>query len=346
MNEKDLYARIADEIGTNTMDPALWTQAFAEADGHNDRAKAIYIRLRRAELLPATGLSANEPDRTLATADHDPMQKLRSELGAALERSRRGSLYRTLKLAPTCADHEIAAAIEAIRGERVGPDAEVRYAVEVLGDPQARADYDRRLAAEFGIPAGRFEEPSFDGELADDDAPSSVFMQWWATRKVTLLVVTASLVLLGYMLNAFYLTSSLREQQIEQASLQKSQLEHNVDLARQREERARLAEQRRAEYATESANQRAQRLQEQAFRSAQNEVRQQQYAYQALQERERREKERLLAAERNRQRQAEYEAQQARQRADREAAYWACFNDAMDRRDSTYATQYCERYRR
>jgi len=50
MNDDDFYDQVAEEIETNSLIPGVWTRAFAEADGDENRAKAIYIKLRVAKL--------------------------------------------------------------------------------------------------------------------------------------------------------------------------------------------------------------------------------------------------------------------------------------------------------
>ena len=340
MNEKDLYAKIAEELGTDNMDPAVWTQAFAEADGDHDKAKAIYIRLRRAEL--------TRPDLTLgpgptasAKAEPDPMQHLRGELARALESSGRGSLYRTLKLSPTCSDADVAKAIAAIRAEEVGPNAEVRYAIEVLGESEARKDYDRKLAAQLGCAPGPARPTGDAMEYEHPLEEQNVFMQWWATRKVTVLVGAASIALLGYMINAFYQTKTISDRTLDAVTLQETQLERNAELAKQREERLQRYADQRERRAQEAAARNARREEERRIQRAQNEIRRQQRAYATQKQRAERAKTQQSYAELNRKRQEQREAEQARRRAARETAYWSCFNDAMDRGDSAYANRKC-----
>jgi hypothetical protein len=60
--EDDFYAKVADEISAGQLDRTLWTKAFAQADGEENRAKATYIRLRTAQLQEQ---EANRPDKFL-----------------------------------------------------------------------------------------------------------------------------------------------------------------------------------------------------------------------------------------------------------------------------------------
>ncbi len=57
MNDDTFYEQVADELEAGTQKKGLWTRCFAEADGDENRAKAIYIKLRVAQL------SAEEKDR-------------------------------------------------------------------------------------------------------------------------------------------------------------------------------------------------------------------------------------------------------------------------------------------
>jgi hypothetical protein len=50
MNEDAFYEQVGKEIEANNLQTGLWTRAFAEADGDENRAKAIYIKLRVAQL--------------------------------------------------------------------------------------------------------------------------------------------------------------------------------------------------------------------------------------------------------------------------------------------------------
>ncbi len=50
IDPKVIYAKITDELDSGDLDRALWTQAFAEADGDATRTRAAYIRYRAVEL--------------------------------------------------------------------------------------------------------------------------------------------------------------------------------------------------------------------------------------------------------------------------------------------------------
>lgn len=51
INDKELYARVGSEISDGMVDPGLWTKAFADSRGDEQRARSLYIRMRVAELV-------------------------------------------------------------------------------------------------------------------------------------------------------------------------------------------------------------------------------------------------------------------------------------------------------
>jgi len=50
MNDDKFYNQVAEEIQAKKMLPGLWTRAFAEAGGNTEKARALYIKLRVAQL--------------------------------------------------------------------------------------------------------------------------------------------------------------------------------------------------------------------------------------------------------------------------------------------------------
>ena len=50
MNDEAFYEQVGKEIAANDLQTGIWTRAFAEADGDENRAKAIYIKRRVAQL--------------------------------------------------------------------------------------------------------------------------------------------------------------------------------------------------------------------------------------------------------------------------------------------------------
>jgi len=333
MDDKQLYRTIAGEIADNRMDRARWTQAFAEADGDREKARAIYVRLRYEDLAqPAAG-----------TGGADQTAALRGQLAEALERTGRESLYRRLGLRADATDEEVGEAVREIRAHQQGPDAEVRYAIEILGEPESRARYDRSLAAGMGFgPDVRRQE---ELERIEEPAPPSVFLSWWSTRKVTLLVASIVVMLLGTMLLPFYQAGAVREHLRSQAELEKERLEQARQASEQRAERRRLAEERRARL-QQSQQARQQRYEQERFsRQVASEQRQREQARRNEERRQAYETQQARNEAERARRQAQREAQVAEAKAAREAAYWSCFNDAMDRGDSAYAHARCGRRR-
>jgi hypothetical protein len=50
MNDDELYSQVAQELQAKEMVPGVWTRAFAEAGGELDKARALYIKFRVAQL--------------------------------------------------------------------------------------------------------------------------------------------------------------------------------------------------------------------------------------------------------------------------------------------------------
>ncbi|MCB1916942.1 MAG: hypothetical protein KDG52_14650 [Rhodocyclaceae bacterium] len=327
MDDKDRYQAIANEMAANRLDPALWTQAYSEAGGDAEKAQAIYIRLRHRDL---SARDAREPI--------DPLAELRSRLALALAHKPRETLYRRLGVAVDASARTLEEAIAEIRARPDAPDAEIRYAIEILGEPRSRAEYDRSLASDLGL-VGEPEPPT---EAADEDS-GSVFLRWWSTRRVGIVVAAAVVALLAAVLQPFQQTATVREHLRAQAMLERERLQQHERARELQRERLRLAEQRRAERESRALV-REQRQQERRFTmQVQAEQRRQQNERRAEQRRLEREQRELRYAQRVRAREERREAQEAESRAARQASYWSCFNDAMDRGDSAYAEAKCGR---
>lgn len=106
----------------------LWPGGLAGRDHDGEKAKAASIHRKHT--------------------DASELRELRRGLHALQRRSGRAMLYANIGLDPRCSDAEIFGALKRFRaansaGERLSP--EVRYAMEVLGTPDAREQYDRKL---------------------------------------------------------------------------------------------------------------------------------------------------------------------------------------------------------
>lgn len=137
MQVEDCFRQVADEIAAGQQDRALWAWALAESGGDTDKTKALYIRRRFAALTAAAQAVAVSPDSEL--------QRLRIELRRQLALQQKNSFYSALGVAADSSDATIADAIGRITAAGAPLDAETAYAVEALGDPQARERADRRL---------------------------------------------------------------------------------------------------------------------------------------------------------------------------------------------------------
>jgi hypothetical protein len=64
MNDDAFYDEVAKELEANKLIPGVWTRAFAEADGNENRAKAIYIKQRVAQLVEICRQQLEEAKQT------------------------------------------------------------------------------------------------------------------------------------------------------------------------------------------------------------------------------------------------------------------------------------------
>ena len=64
----DPFAKVAEEIAARDLDQALWVQSWAESGGDYDRATAIYIRLRVAQIRVFNEEAARITERTIIAA--------------------------------------------------------------------------------------------------------------------------------------------------------------------------------------------------------------------------------------------------------------------------------------
>lgn len=158
MTTNEIYKIIAGEIRDGTQDVPIWTQAFAEADGDDAKTKARYIRLRLAQLnggvaakmavsVVAVTPSTREmpPCRMPAYAD---LRFVRDSLAQRLAESGRRSLYSQFNLSASSEDGAIAretASVKAKAAQGAALSAEDLYAIQTLGDPVRREQYDRKL---------------------------------------------------------------------------------------------------------------------------------------------------------------------------------------------------------
>ena len=63
IDDELFYEEVAKEMASDAIKPGLWTKAFVESDGDNERAKVVYIRLRVAQLMGAREAELKELHR-------------------------------------------------------------------------------------------------------------------------------------------------------------------------------------------------------------------------------------------------------------------------------------------
>lgn len=154
MTEDDIFQKIAGELRTGNPDAGIWARALAESGADPAAARTHYIRLRQVQLQsensrqhPETGASAPTAARVRAEIDvkREILAKRLSLLG-------RNSLYSELGLNPavdtTTAGNAIVRLREAEAQGRI-LSAEEKYAIQTLGDPASREQYDRKLLEEL-----------------------------------------------------------------------------------------------------------------------------------------------------------------------------------------------------
>lgn len=63
IDDEPFYEDVAKEMESDAIKPGLWTKAFVEAGGDNERTKVVYIRLRVAQLIGAKEAELKELQR-------------------------------------------------------------------------------------------------------------------------------------------------------------------------------------------------------------------------------------------------------------------------------------------
>lgn len=347
--DEALYRVIAAELETGSPDAALWTRAMAEADGDPARTKASYIRLRFQALKKAS--LALEPlggDRD-SDRGRGELGDIRRGLVQQLALGRVHSLYPVLGLAPDATDTAIAAAIAEhkvrIAQGVAGASPEFTYAEQTLGDPAARAAYDRKLHEQLNGTPGR----PLSAAARTYVEPEGLFLPWWASRKTSIVIGVVSLLAVGYMVLDFTRESGGRDVQNAAIEMQRDTVRTAADIESERVANERLAIERRTAV-MEKAIDRSAEVQNRSLGIAEREA---EWRRQQLEQREaarirrlEREQERekaWLAASRAQEREQQNRAEQ--QRADRERRYWSCMNAALDRVDASSAASRCAGYR-
>lgn len=315
--DKQVYQAIADEMAAQRIDGALWAQAIALAEGDPDRTRATYIRLRYAELKPPVQSMSAMPQ---AQAEGN-LRQMRMELKRRLQAQRRNSLYATLGIEPDASDADIAQAIAQLDAGAMSASAEYRYARTILGDVEAREQYDRQLLDGLN--------GSSTARMPAHAPPQSR----WDLGNVPAIVGLFSLALLAYGALDYFKAKDGNEVQQSAIEVQRDA----VGVQREAVQSAADAQRQRLQ-AENEMRQRSMALTEEAQRRQMDYQAQQQERMRLDQERYRQQEQERVRAQ---QQQAEnYKAQRQRQ-------YWACINQQLDVRgvETTDAYSRCAMYR-
>lgn len=88
-NDQQHYETVAAEIQQKVLRPGLWTRAFAESGGEDAKAKALYIRLRVAELKEEEkALVRQEAERRRKEADIEREESQPANKDRSIHRTR------------------------------------------------------------------------------------------------------------------------------------------------------------------------------------------------------------------------------------------------------------------
>ena len=87
-----LYDEVAEELQANTMVTGLWTKAFAEAGGQMDRARALYIKYRVAQLAHEAGERLRHEQRATREAARQQAATEHVKQRAATEAARQRAI--------------------------------------------------------------------------------------------------------------------------------------------------------------------------------------------------------------------------------------------------------------
>lgn len=80
INDKELYAQVANEIARGTLDPGLWTKAFADSRGDKKQAEVLYIRMRVADIAAQRKrLEHHRQQETIRTETYRQIEGLKAQ---------------------------------------------------------------------------------------------------------------------------------------------------------------------------------------------------------------------------------------------------------------------------
>ncbi len=339
MEEKVVFDRIARELSSGQMAPDLWARAMSEAAGDESRARTLYIRARREQLQqPAPVAASGPPDE-----DDSSLDAVRARLVTGLAETGKGSFYAILGLRPDASDDAVAKAIEDARQRGENGGAELRYAIESLGHPARRADYDRRLHDQLvGGSVGRARGAQGGASyVAVDELPGGKLRIF--PHGVIALVVA---VLLGIFIS--HLMEQARIKHEAEVVLQQAEAERKAQEALRQAELLRLQQMRsQAAYQQREAERIAKEQSEALVVSRQvleleRDVLKERRLAQEKFEREERAK---AQAELDAMLAKEDAQRKAAEKVRREKAYWSCLNQALNDMGRAEAQAKCEEFR-
>jgi hypothetical protein len=323
MNTSTVLKKIADEISTGRQDLEVWTRALADAGGDSEKAKLHYVQRRMA------ALTAREPEPDSPEAK---LARLRAEVRRQLALQNRKSLYSVLGVPADASDTDIARTIALRVDSGASLDAETRYAVEILGNAEAREQFDRNLLGQLStrfVAAARAEEMDYPDPAASRGA------RWQAWVAGVLVVLGA-----GYLWQGHSRDMAEREVRLKEVEAHKEEVrlkalatERMVETRALQVEATIEQQQRANEHRERMVQESIQRQDKQNFESA---LRQEQRAEQAEQRRVHAEQSRLLAETRRRDMEAQAATRVIRQQAIQDAMARGNHNEAQRLRSQQY----------
>lgn len=207
------------------------------------------------------------------------LQALRGELRRQLALQQKNSLYSVLGLPADCSDAAIAEAIARLNAGGAAPDAEARYAIEILGRPESREAFDRQLAdllrKPIPMPLPMISQPA---------AASAGRSPW--LLPVTIGVIGLLLLGIGWLGYSSLRDSAERELRAREAEARAEDTRRRAEIAARQAETQRraveasIAAQQRDADAQDKAGEEA-RLREERFREEREKNYQQQLAREA-----------------------------------------------------------------
>jgi curved DNA-binding protein CbpA len=214
MEAQDRYGLVAEEIESGRQDPATWAWALAESGGDPETTKAYYIRRRIAAMAADSGTPDAGPDAGL--------RKIRIELRRQIALQGKNSLYSVLGVPADSSDADIAEAIRRITATASVMTPEIRYAVDVLGEPDAREQFDRRLLDQLNPPRQAAPTRSIKAASVEASGMGGGFK---------MLTVVLTMLGVGYLGLSYFQAKSEREIRIKEAELKRIESERSAAIA-------------------------------------------------------------------------------------------------------------------